>query len=109
MNKGLVKDIYSIKSGFIKKPEVKGTVKMWLRAGHALFSRNEITRKLSPWDIDIDYFISRFDVASKHISGAPVPVTVRIYDDKSFDFEFGRISRTNPPLIPEAIDPYQIS
>lgn len=110
MIKGLVKHIYGVSARPLKDDaDLAGTVYLWLRAGYAGHSIRPITEKLGPWGIDIDDFIIQFDMRSRSISGAIVPVVVRIFQDGSYDFEFGRVSRVKPPLLPEAMDPYQHS
>lgn len=84
-------------------------VRLWLRAGHSRFFHHELEDRLSPWGIDIEEFVTLFDAATRHISGAPVPVIIIIYDDDTYDFEFGGASSISPPLDPEAMDPYGCS
>ncbi len=92
-----------------KKASVIGKVHLWLRAGHAKFFRHDLEDRLGPWGINIDDFINKFDAQSRQIAGAPVPVVVTIYDDETYEFEFGRISHVKPPLSPEAMDPFRHS
>lgn len=112
MNSGTMRKTYDIMSGGgkpRKEPSVAGEIRIWLRAGHSRFLRNELIIKFRPWGIDADEFIALFDAASRDISGMVVPVTITVYDDDTYDFRFGRISRIQPPLSPQAMDPFRPS
>lgn len=110
MIKGLVKQIYRESARPLRDDsELAGIVRLWLRAGYGRSSIFVIRERLDPYGVDAAEFVEAFDFRSRSIAGSVVPVTIRIWKDGTYDFDFGRVSRVRPPLIPEAMDPYRHS
>jgi ribosomal protein L11 len=91
-------------------PAVSGTVRFLLRGASARASESVVRANLSVWGIDLNDFMDTFDAHTKHCAGAIGTVTLWIYEDKSWEFDFVRSSRVKPPLKPhELADPFRHS
>ncbi len=109
--KGEMTHIYGASSMPSERPAsaLAGVIRIWLRAGHAGQCLPELEEKFAPWDIDAGEFVELFNARTNFLAGNVLPVVIRIFDDGTYDFQFGRFSRIRPPLLPEVNDPYRIS
>lgn len=128
MLKGLVEKLYnpdSADSPPQTEEEGVAVVHIWLRAGYAQASIEDLVERLEPLAVDVQEFIEDFNERSYSMAGQPVPVIIYVFENEnedeegdkggdgdgysSYEFEFGRISRIKPPLKPAGMDPYTAS
>jgi len=68
-----------------KKKKLVGLVKLQLEAGKAT-PAPPVGTALGPKGINIMDFCKRFNAATQSMEGNVVPVIIRVYEDRSFDF-----------------------
>lgn len=68
-----------------KKKKLVGLVKLQLEAGKAT-PAPPVGTALGPKGINIMDFCKRFNAATQSMEGYVVPVIIRVYEDRSFDF-----------------------
>ena len=107
--KGEMTHIYGASSKPSAPPAsaLAGIIRIWLRAGHAGQCLPELKEKFAPWEIDAEEFVTLFNVRTNFMAGNIVPVVIRIFEDGTYDFHYGRFSRIRPPLLPEISDPFR--